>query len=299
MIYKPCISIIEALSSGLYLVEPKFDGIFTSIRKYKGKIEVWSRRGERKSTLEELLKGSLDKFPSDIWLLGEAEYGSQAGRIAVEKRGYPVIHIFDMVESEHEDKNIIKRKNRLNKLIIKLQEKHLEPVEHKIIQAKKIPHIFKQYIKQGYEGIIIKDIDKDFQSEEWWKQKKVLTDEFIIIGYEFGNADWHWIKNYQIPKRGVVGNIICGLWKDNKLVRIMRVGQMPFGVRLELTLHPKKYLGRVVEIKGFERFESGALRHASLVRFRNDLSAMQLKKKLNHGLTRINIDNSKESLCEQ
>lgn len=279
MIYKPCISIIEAPISGSYLVEPKFDGIFTSIRKHKGKIEAWSRRGERKPTLEALLQNSQDKFPSDIWFLGEAEYGSQAGRIAVEKRGYPVIHIFDLVESTDEDKNIIKRKKNLNKLLIRLQEKHLESVEHKIVRAKKIPEMFKQYIKQGYEGIVIKDIDKDFSSEEWWKQKKVMTDEFIIMAYEFGNADWHWIKNYQIPKRGVVGNIICGLWKDNKLTRVMRVGQMPFSVRLELTLHPRKYLGRVVEIKGFERFESGALRHASFIRFRNDLSAKELKYK--------------------
>ncbi len=279
MLYKPCISIIENLSRGSYLVEPKFDGIFTSIRKKNNKIEVWSRRGERKSTLEELLKGSIDTFPSDIWLLGEAEYGSQAGRIAVEKRGYPVIHIFDLVEDENENKDIVRRKNKLNKLLSNLEEKHLEPVEHKIIRARKIPETFKRYIKQGYEGIVIKEIDKDFKSENWLKQKKILTDEFVIMGYEFGNADWHWIRNYQIPKRGVVGNIICGLWKANKLVRVMRVGQMPFAVRLGLTLHPKKYLGRAVEIKGFERFESGALRHASFIRFRNDLSAKELKKK--------------------
>lgn len=280
MLYKPCISIIENPSSGKYLVEPKFDGIFTSIRKNRNKIEVWSRRGERKMTLEGLLRGSLDKFPSDIWLLGEAEYGSQAGRIATEKRGYSVIHIFDIVEAEaeDEDKDVVKRKNRLSKLLVKLQEKHLESVEHKIIRARKVPEIFKQYIKQGYEGIVIKDLDKDFKSENWWKQKKVLTDEFIIMDYEFGNADWHWIRNYQIPKRGIVGNITCGLWKDNKLVKVMRVGQMPFSIRLELTLNPKKYLGKVVEIKGFERFQSGALRHASFIRFRNDLSAKDLKK---------------------
>jgi ATP-dependent DNA ligase len=279
MLYKPCISIIENPSQGSYLVEPKFDGIFTSIRKKNNKIEVWSRRGERKPTLEELLKGSLDKFPSDIWLLGEAEYGSQAGRIAVEKRGYPVIHIFDMVEAEDEDKDIVKRKNKLNRLLIKLQEKHLEPVESEIVRANKIPDVFKQYIKHGFEGIVIKDIDKEFKTENWWKKKKVLTDEFIIMGYEYGNADWHWIRNYKIPKSGVVGNIICGLWKENKLAQVMRVGQMPFSVRLELTLHPKKYLGRVVETKGFERFQSGALRHASFIRFRNDLSAKQLRNK--------------------
>lgn len=279
MLYKPCVSIIENPSSGIYLVEPKFDGIFTSIRKKNNKIEVWSRRGERKTTLEQLLSNSVDKFPSDIWLLGEAEYGSQAGRIAVEKRGYPVIHIFDMVEAEDEDRDVVKRKSHLNKLLIGLQEKHLEPVQGKIVRARKVPEIFKQYIKQGYEGIVIKDLDKNFKSENWWKKKKVLTDEFIIMGYEFGNASWEWIKNYQIPRKGIVGNIICGLWKDNKLVQVMRVGQMPFSVRVELTLNPKKCLGKVVEIKGFERFQSGALRHASFVRFRNDLSAKQLRNK--------------------
>jgi ATP-dependent DNA ligase len=285
MLYKPCVSIIENPAQGSYLVEPKFDGIFTSIRKHKGKIEVWSRRGERKTFLEGLLKDSLYKFPSDIWLLGEAEYGSQAGRIAVEKRGYPVIHVFDMVEAKDEDKDIVKRKNKLNKLLIKLEEKHLELVDGNIVKAKKIPDVFKQYIKQGYEGIVIKDIDKAFKTENWWKKKKVLTDEFIIVGYEFSQTDWAYIKNYDIPKKGVVGNIVCGLWKENKLVQVMRVGQMPFGVRLELTHYPKKYLGKVVEIKGFERFESGALRHASFVRFRNDLSANHLKRKFNNEWT--------------
>jgi len=279
MLYKSCISIVENPSSGEYLVEPKFDGIFTSIRKNKNKIEVWSRRGERKSTLEGLLRGSFDKFLSDIWLLGEAEYGSQAGRIANEKRGYPIIHIFDMVEAEDEDNDVIKRKNRLNKLLVKLQEKHLESVEHKIIRARKVPEIFKQYIKQGYEGIVIKDLDKNFSAENWWKKKKILPDEFIIMGYEFGHADWKYIKNFEIPKNGIVGNIICGLWKDNKLVQVMRVGQMPFRTRLELTHNPKKYLGKDVEIKGFERFRSGALRHASFVRFRNDLSVKELRNK--------------------
>lgn len=105
----------------------------------------------------------------------------------------------------------------------------------------------------------------------------VLLVSFVVK--DFGHADWEFIKNYEIPKKGVVGNIICGLWKDNKLTKVMRVGQMPFSVRLELTFHPKKYLGRVVEIKGFERFESGALRHASFLRFRNDLSAEQMKRK--------------------
>jgi ATP-dependent DNA ligase len=279
MLYKPCVSIIENPTQGSYLVEPKFDGIFTSIRKHKGKIEVWSRRGERKATLEGLLKGSLDKFPSDIWLLGEAEYGSQAGRIAIEKRGYPVIHIFDMVEAEDEDKDIVKRKNRVDKLLIKLEEKHLELVEGKIIRANRIPEVFKQYIKQGYEGIVIKDLDKNFSAENWRKKKKVLSDEFIIMGYEFSDTGWEYIKNYQLPKKGIVGNIICGLWKENKLVQVMRVGQMPFSIRLELTHNPKKYLGKVVEIKGFERFQSGALRHASFIRFRNDLSATELKNK--------------------
>ncbi len=279
MLYKPCVSIIEDPTQGSYLVEPKFDGIFTSIRKHKGKIEVWSRRGERKITLEGLLKDSLDKFPSDIWFLGEAEYGSQAGRIAVEKRGYPVIHIFDMVEAKDEDKDIVKRKTRLDRLLIKLEEKHFELVEGIIIRAKKIPEVFKQYIKQGFEGIVIKDLDKNFSAENWWKKKKVLTDEFIIMGYEFGQADWEYIKNFEVPKKGIVGNIVCGLRKDNKLAQVMRVGQMPFSIRLELTHNPKKYLGKVVEIKGFERFQSGALRHASFIRFRNDLSANHLKKK--------------------
>lgn len=289
MLYKPCIAIPEIPKVGKVLVEPKFDGMFTSIRKVNGQIEVWSRRGERKPTLEQMLGNSLDKFPSDIYLLGEAEYGSQAGRIATERRGYPVIHCFDMVEGDDDNEDVVKRKTRLRKFLKRLADKHLMPVEDKISRVSKVPEIFKQYIKQGFEGIVVKELDKDFKSESWWKQKKVLTDEFIIVNYEFGDAIPGIINRLKVPRKRMVNpalarkswvkGIVCGLWKDNKLEKVMRVGITRFDVILELTLNPKKYLGRVVEIKGFERFQSGALRHASFVRFRNDLSARDLKKR--------------------
>ncbi|MDH5684640.1 MAG: hypothetical protein OEZ20_09275 [candidate division WOR-3 bacterium] len=278
ILYKPCIAIPEIPAIGKVLVEPKFDGMFTSIRKVNDQIEVWSRRGERKATLEQILANSLDKFPSDIYLLGEAEYGSQAGRIATERRGYPVIHCFDMVQGVDDKEDVVKRKLRLIKFLKSLEDKHLVIVEDKIIQVKKVPEIFKQYIKQGFEGIVVKELDKDFKSENWWKQKKILTDEFIIIGYEFTNEPPYIPKGFVVPKNGLVKNIVCGLWKGNKLEEVMRVGITRFDVKLELTRNPKKHLGKVVEIKGFERFQSGALRHASFVRFRNDLSARDLRK---------------------
>lgn len=279
MLYKPCIAIPEIPKVGKVLVEPKFDGMFASIRKINNQIEVWSRRGERKPSLEQMLKDSLAKFPSDIYLLGEAEYGSQAGRIATEKRGYPVIHCFDMVEGEDDD--VVKRKSRLRKFLKGLEDKHLIPVEDKIARVSKVPEIFKQYVKQGFEGIVVKELEKDFHSENWWKQKKVLTDEFILIDYEYGDIIPGIIRRLNVQRKRMVKGIVCGLWKDNKLEKVMRVGITRFDVILELTINPKKYLGKVVEIKGFERFQSGALRHASFVRFRNDLSARDLRKEEN------------------
>jgi ATP-dependent DNA ligase len=278
MLYKPCIAIPEIPKVGKVLVEPKFDGMFASIRKINNQIEVWSRRGERKPTLEQMLKDSLEQFPADIYLLGEAEYGSQAGRIATEKRGYSVIHCFDMVESDEDKEDLVNRKQRLFKFLKSLGDKHLVPVEDKIARVSKVPEIFKQYIKQGFEGIVVKELDKDFKSESWWKQKKVLTDEFILIDYEYGDAIPGIINRLKVPRKRMVKGIVCGLWKDNKFEKVMRVGISRFDVILELTLNPKKYLGKVVEIKGFERFQSGALRHASFVRFRNDLSARDLRK---------------------
>jgi ATP-dependent DNA ligase len=273
MLYKPCIAIPEIPKVGKVLVEPKFDGMFASIRKFNNRIEVWSRRGERKPTLEQMLKDSLEQFPSDIYLLGEAEYGSQAGRVATERRGYPVIHCFDMVEGDDDNEDVVKRKTRLRKFLKGLEDKHLIPVEDKISSVSKVPEIFKQYVKQGFEGIVVKELDKDFKSESWWKQKKVLTDEFIIVDYEYGDMIPGIIKRLNVKRKRMVKGIVCGLWKNDKLEKVMRVGISRFDVILELTINPKKYLGSVVEIKGFERFQSGALRHASFVRFRNDLSA--------------------------
>jgi ATP-dependent DNA ligase len=183
-----------------------------------------------------------------------------------------------MVESDEDKEDLVNRKQRLFKFLKSLGDKHLVPVEDKIARVSKVPEIFKQYIKQGFEGIVVKELDKDFKSESWWKQKKVLTDEFILIDYEYGDAIPGIINRLKVPRKRMVKGIVCGLWKDNKFEKVMRVGISRFDVILELTLNPKKYLGKVVEIKGFERFQSGALRHASFVRFRNDLSARDLRK---------------------
>lgn len=57
---------------------------------------------------------------------------------------------------------------------------------------------------------------------------------------------------------------------DGKLTEVTQTSGFPFELRKEFSDNPKKYIGRVVELGGYQVFASGAMRHSSFLRFRED-----------------------------
>lgn len=67
---------------------------------------------------------------------------------------------------------------------------------------------------------------------------------------------------------GWAGSLEIGLVKDDKVVPIGLLS----GLSDEIKSEPKKYKGRVIEITAMEILPTGGLRHAKLIRFRDDLN---------------------------
>jgi hypothetical protein len=62
----------------------------------------------------------------------------------------------------------------------------------------------------------------------------------------------------------------CGLFVDGKITHVTQTAGFDFEWRKRFSEHPEHYVGRVVELGGFEIFKTGAMRHSSFLRFRDD-----------------------------
>lgn len=129
--------------------------------------------------------------------------------------------------------------------------------------AKEAIDLYKNYLKKGYEGAMIKAIDGQYRwkrvtlrSGEMLKVKPFTTVDLKVTGIYAGEG------NFQGMAGGVVidfnGHAVrCGSGFD-------------IDTRKEMAKSPDSYIGRTIEIKYFEETEDGSLRFPTFVRWRDD-----------------------------
>ena len=127
---------------------------------------------------------------------------------------------------------------------------------------------FLKVYNRGGEGLVLKEITGKYkiggQSGNMYKIKKYLTKDYVCIGFEESDAPTYKAKGMKVAA------LKCGLYVDGELKYITQTSGFPFELRKEFSDHPEKYIGKVVELGGFEIFKSGAMRHSMLLRFRDD-----------------------------
>lgn len=149
------------------------------------------------------------------------------------------------------------------------------------------------------EGIILKNPQGLYQAgddpkENWVKVKKIVTDEFVVMGFKPGDKDGKY-KNQ-------VGSIVFGQYnKKGQLIPISFCSGFTDVERKAMTKNPKKYIGQVLEVK-FNDISKGddlkqiqrlvkvlkvkfkgeiphSLRHPRFLRWRDDKNAKECKIK--------------------
>jgi len=184
-------------------------------------------------------------------------------------------HIFDVLKAEGKDLRPLSFKHRLQYLnefksyINSLKRNQFIEFEDLIFKDKE--QYFKEVIKAGGEGIVLKDLEALYfpgaRSQSWLKLKRSDTVDAIIIGYDRGK-EW--------DKKGLIGSIELGVFDEcGDLRSIGRVSSLSLQKRIDLTevvegipTLKKEYLGTVVECRFQELNKNLRGRHLQILSFR-------------------------------
>lgn len=185
--------------TGIWIIEPKYDGERIIAVRYGDKIDLWTRRNIQATyKFPEIVKALKNEVDGDKWIL-DGEMTVKGGfrqllnrnvedrfKISLLSRKIPAtFNIFDILQYEKDDlinRPLMERKSILMKVVH--PENYIEIVPFK--EVDKPDNQFQDYLKQGYEGAVIKNLDSKYEpgkrSDNWLKIKKGDTVDVCIIG---------------------------------------------------------------------------------------------------------------------
>lgn len=263
---------LEALeATGLWWAEPKYDGIWMCVCGKETGTEFVSRTGDRK-------KLSMPNLPPRVMLVGEAAYGSQTGALRRAQAGHDVVDVFDVLQIGDDylkDAPGWARRRALERFLID------NPVyaDHYVLAPRWERGFRARYAEQA-EGLILKPKDDGpyvgGKVDRWLKVKRNPTNDYVVLGSTRSTAE---------TKGGMARNLICGGWVPDSevldervyarsngwtLIELVRVGSMTHQLAEAIERNPSSFVSKVVEVAHYGLFSSGACRHPSVVRMRED-----------------------------
>jgi DNA ligase-1 len=188
-------------------IQPKLDGIRLISKIENSEVKLMSRRLNEFigfNFIKEEIKLLLENDP-DILLDGELynhELSLQqiSGIVRSEDENYEdklklKFYIFDCVDLHHHSLTFSERYEKLKELFRHKTFNYLILTETiKIHNEKSSDEYYKDYIEDGFEGIVYKNLDakyeyssyKEIRSYQFLKRKKGYDAEFLIVGFERG-----------------------------------------------------------------------------------------------------------------
>lgn len=250
-------------ADGNYVAEPKMDGIWGSAVSTKEFGEGFYSRTHKGKSMD------MPSLPVGTILVGELGYGSEVSRQRKAEIGHDFMDVFDVVMLDGKFVNSLdmeERRARLEKFHAGL------PPELKdyYLLVEQVSSNFVEFCARQDEGIVLKKRGEgtafifETKSPHWIKVKKVHHVDAVVMGYKISTSKTHggYIEAFQL-----------GVYKEGRLVEISSVGALKADLRRDGLNDWDKYKGRVMEVECYRIFESGKLRHPSMVRWRDDKAA--------------------------
>jgi len=263
-----------------YIADLKLDGNWGEFRfDSQCRLRVTSRSGmdatNRKGIrecVERLEASALKCRLHDTILIVENMIGTQIGVKAQEEFGFAPNIVFDVLGLQGKnicDVFLMERRRQQEEIVRKLQA-HLPEGMLRNVEwwDGKFKTQYDKVVARGGEGLVLKLKNSIYRSgvdsPDWIKCKKEVESDMVLMGVTFSDA-----KSY--VGEGLIKCIRVGMFRDGELVHVNDVGAMTVEDRRWFTKNWKANVGKlVVEIHGWERFESGALRHPAFRRIRTD-----------------------------
>jgi hypothetical protein len=265
------------------LCQEKLDGWFGIVVRGDGDC-YWDNGWKQYKALQAMLPRFNEFMPHGSILVGEVGYGTEKETRLAEKNGFNRFVAYDvlmwggapLVYGNNEDRfNVLKEAIRVYKLrvtsvpAIDIANTVIlggTPEVNKAVAWQEFTRIH----EEGGEGIVLKELHGKYairgDSKSMYKVKKFMTKDYVCMGFTRSVAPTY------LEQGLTVAAMECGLLVDGKVVQVTQTAGFDFEWRKKFSDEPEKYIGRVVELGGFEIFPSGAMRHSSFLRFRDDRS---------------------------
>jgi len=287
--YRPGMSSKEYVSSAFYefplwdskfLCQEKLDGWFGIIHRKDSECR-WHRDWSKYTILKEAAENFI--LPKDTIIVGEVGYGTEKETRLLKKTNRLRFVPYDILKYKGEElfkKTHEERFSSLMSILPDLIEKNefvsvqelswinlcsRDGLENKVMAW----NFFKDVLSDGGEGIVLKEYSGTLKSNSpctsMYKVKKFLTKDYVCLGFSKSSSELYLSEDMS------VSSMECGLYVDGRLKEVTKTSGFDFQWRKKFSENSKEYIGKVVELGGFEIFPSGAMRHSSFLRFREDV----------------------------
>lgn len=243
---------------GYDIVQPKLDG-WWACAVVKGKhARIYSRQGLLKDTLP------ADGLPPCV-LIGEYIAGTQ--RAVTSKSIYSLV-VFDALEIAGGELWNHSYEYRMDKFDLTIGDSAPPWVERVAsIPIKRAHAAWASHVEEGgAEGLVFRSRRHRYEHGVIGRVKKRFTMDYVVMDVLPGTG--------KHAER--MGAVVCGLYDRGRLVEKVRVGGgWSDREREAIWRRPRAYIGRVLEVRGWQLFASGSMRHPQAVGFRDDKDAKQ------------------------
>ncbi len=150
----------------------------------------------------------------------------------------------------------------LTEAVSSLQSLGISICQETLIKSDKTSY-FNSTILSGGEGVVVKSL-MGYESD-WYKVKKMYTWDVVITGFT--------MANYGLTGKfdGLIGAIKYGVYDTQGCLKETgKCSGMLDSQRVEFTLNQDYYIGEVIEVKGQEIGNRGAIVFPKFVRVRDD-----------------------------
>lgn len=201
-----------------WIFETKWDGYRAIAQVVNGEAELYSRNQLSFNKLYAPIKTAVEKIPHNVVLDGEvvilgANNYTDFQALQNYKRtrkGKLIYEVFDLLHLDGHDLTgltLIERKALLQELVKQLKDPLIKYSAH---IANKGNKLFEKAAQQGWEGIIAKNGESDYEegarSFNWLKMKILSRQEVVICGYTAPRGS-----------RKKIGALILGVYEKGKL----------------------------------------------------------------------------------
>lgn len=251
---------------GVYLVEPKYDGLRCVIICKDGKGTARSFTGHVYPHLKFIADRVAKLYDYDCTVDTEVlahdwgrtmHYASKSDVPQQEREDNIHLHCFDVLTA-------LEWSNRKSEIAVAYRKKrikigdHIHKVPGIIVPYDEIDLHYEDYLRQGFEGVMLKRVAGSYvrkRSKDWLKLKPFISVDCDIIDIIEGEG------NYE----GVAGSMRVAM--DGKTPKVGIIGNM--SVRKDLLENKNEYIGMIGEVK-IQDGRKDAAEFGYFVRLRKD-----------------------------